>query len=206
MRNLLATLLLSTGAPMLVAGDELWRTQGGNNNAYVQDNEVSWLDWTRRAEAADDMLDARPPAARPAPAPPGAAAERVLRGPPGRATATAWSRTSPGSTPPGARLGRPDWFDTGLRSIGMYLDGRGLRHRNSRGETIVDESFLLLLHSGDADGDFTLPARAVGGRYEPVIDTAEPGGVAAGGRGRRRHRPARCARGRCCAAAQVLRD
>ena len=121
-RNLLSTLLLSTGAPMLVAGDERWRTQRGNNNAYVQDNEVSWLDWTpqrrRRRHAR-----ARRPAARAAPRAPGAAAERVLRGARGRGRRRR-ARTSPGSTRPAASWPTGDWFDTGLRSIGMYLDGR----------------------------------------------------------------------------------
>ncbi len=55
-RNVLSTLLLSTGAPMLVAGDERWRTQGGNNNAYVQDNEISWLDWSDSTDA-EDLLE-----------------------------------------------------------------------------------------------------------------------------------------------------
>jgi glycogen operon protein len=72
-----------------------------------------------------------------------------------------------------------DWFDTGLRSVGMYLDGRGLRHRNRRGELIVDDSYLLVLHSGDNDGVFTIPGRPWAAAYEPVIDTTRPGGVPA---------------------------
>jgi glycogen operon protein len=172
-RSLLATLLLSTGAPMLVAGDEMWRTQHGNNNAYVQDNEVSWLDWTP-TEIGQDML---------------ALVRRLL----------ALRRTHPvlrqraffdghpveGGDgckdlawfhPAGREMSPQDWFDTGLRSIGMYLDGRGLRHRDARGETIVDDSYLLLLHSGDLDGTFTLPDEPWAAGYERVVDTAETGG------------------------------
>jgi isoamylase len=173
-RNLLATLLLSTGAPMLVAGDEMWRTQLGNNNAYVQDNEVSWVDWAP-SEIGDDMLSL---------------ARRLLalrRGHPVlRQRAFFEGHPVDGGDgckdlawfhPAGRELSDDDWFDTGLRSIGMYLDGRGLRHRNARGETIVDDSFLLLLHSGDEDGMFTLPGEPWASSYERVIDTAEVGGA-----------------------------
>jgi isoamylase len=173
-RSLLSTLLLSTGAPMLVAGDELWRTQGGNNNAYVQDNPVSWLDWTA-GEPAADML---------------ALVRRLLAlrrdHPVLRQSAFFEGRAVPGGDgckdlawfhPAGREISERDWYDTGLRSIGMYLDGRGLRHRNRRGETIVDESFLILLHSGDADGVFTVPGAPWAGSYEPMIDTSAVGGV-----------------------------
>jgi glycogen operon protein len=175
-RNLLSTLLLSTGAPMLVAGDEMWRTQGGNNNAYVQDNEVSWLDWTP-SEAADDLLSLvrRLLALR--------RAHPVLR-----QSAFFEGHPLPDGTkdlawfhPAGRELAESDWFDAGLRSLGMYLDGRGLRHRDARGDTITDESFLLLLHSGDRDGIFTLPDRPWADRYRPVIDTTATGGLPAEG-------------------------
>jgi glycogen operon protein len=73
-------------------------------------------------------------------------------------------------------LADADWFDTGLRTIGMYLDGRALRHRSTRGETIVDDSFLLLLHSGDHDCDFRLPGPPWARRYEQVVDTGGVGG------------------------------
>jgi glycogen operon protein len=173
-RNMLATLLLSTGAPMLVAGDELWRTQGGNNNAYVQDNAVSWVDWAP-TEIGDDMLSLtrRLLALR--------RAHPVLR-----QRAFFEGRPVPGGDgckdlawfhPQGHELLPDDWFDAGLRSIGMYLDGRGLRHRNKRGETIVDDSFLLLLHAGDGDAGFTLPDVPWASSYELVIDTTQTGGA-----------------------------
>jgi glycogen operon protein len=172
-RNLLATLLLSTGAPMLVAGDEMWRTQRGNNNAYVQDNEISWIDWSGN-EIAEDVL---------------ALTRRLLalrrQHPVLRQRAFFEGHPVTGGDgckdlawfhPAGRELAEDDWFDTGLRSIGMYLDGRGLRHRDSRGQTIMDDSFLLLLHSGDKDGVFTIPGVPWAARYERVIDTTEIGG------------------------------
>ena len=174
-RNLLATLLLSTGAPMIVAGDERWRTQSGNNNAYCQDNPTSWVDWTPGAESDDLLalvrrlldLRRRHPVLR----------QRAFFE--GRAVADgdgckdlAWFH------PAGREMSSEDWFDTGLRSIGMYLDGRGLRHRGSRGEVIVDDSYVLLLHAGDAAGEFRLPGRpwAAAG-YEVVVHTGHVGGV-----------------------------
>ncbi len=168
-RNLLSTLLLSTGAPMIVAGDERWRTQRGNNNAYCQDNEISWLDWAEEAEADDLLALTRMLIALRRRHP-------VLRQPAffeGRPVAggeeckdLAWFH------PAGRELSSADWFDAGLRSIGMYLDGRGLRHRGRRGEVIVDDSFLLLLHSGDGDGVFHLPGAPWAAGYRVVVDTA----------------------------------
>jgi glycogen operon protein len=176
-RNLLSTLLLSTGAPMLVAGDELWRTQGGNNNAYVQDNDVSWLDWSDDPAAADLLdLARRLLALR--------RAHPVLRQPAffeGRAVPDGDGCKDLAWFHPGDReMTDDDWYDGGLRTIGMYLDGRGLRHRNRRGETIVDASFLLLLHSGPEPVDFTLPGEPWAGRYDIVIDTVCPGGRPSG--------------------------
>jgi glycogen operon protein len=177
-RNLLTTLLLSTGAPMLVAGDERWRTQRGNNNAYVQDNEISWLDWSA-SEPGEDML---------------ALVRRLLAlrraHPVLRQRAFFEGRPVVGGDgckdvawfhPAGREMGEQDWFDAGLRSIGMYLDGRGLRHRDRRGEVIVDDSFLLLLNADDQDGTFTVPGAPWADRYERVVDTTCPGGLPAPG-------------------------
>ncbi len=173
-RNLLMTLLLSTGAPMLVAGDERWRTQQGNNNAYVQDNPVSWLDWTSTRESEDLLALVRRLLALRRSAP-------VLR-----QRAFFEGRPVPGGDgckdlawfhPLGREMTEFDWYDAGLRTIGMYLDGRGLRHRDSRGDVIVDASYLLLLHSGDRAGSFVVPGRPWASAYEIVVDTTFPGGV-----------------------------
>jgi glycogen operon protein len=171
-RNLLVTVLLSTGAPMLVAGDEIWRTQGGNNNPYVQDNETSWVSWAPSEESADLLaLAQRVIALR--------RASPVLRqraffdgvALAGGTRDLAWFHAS------GRELGDPDWFDSDLRTLGMYLDGRGLRSRGVQGEPIVDDSYLLVLHSGDDLVSFTLPPAPWAASYEVVIDTASPAGV-----------------------------
>jgi len=179
-RNLLSTLLLSTGAPMLVAGDERWRTQGGNNNGYCQDNPVSWLDWTSSPESEDLLALVRRLLALRRSAP-------VLRqraffeGRP--VTGGDGCKDLAWFHPAGRELSSQDWFDSGLRSIGMYLDGRGLRHRDERGQVIVDDSYLLLLHAGDQAGVFRLPGAPWAAGYEVVIDTAQVGGAPDAGGG-----------------------
>jgi glycogen operon protein len=173
-RNLLVTLLLSTGAPMMVAGDERWRTQGGNNNPYVQDNETSWLSWSLNARSKDLLsLTQRLIALR--------RSSPVLR-----QRAFFEGRPVPGGDgskdlawfhPSGRELTSADWFDGQLRTIGMYLDGRRLRGRGPRGEPIVDDSYLLVLHAGDELISFALPDASWAASYETVIDTANPGGA-----------------------------
>ncbi len=173
-RSLLATLLLSTGVPMLTAGDERWRTQGGNNNPYVQDNPTSWIDWTNTAEATDltamatslIMLRRRSPVLR----------QRVFFE--GRPVAAgdgckdlAWFDVT------GAELQDGHWFDPSLHTIAMYLDGRGLRHRDARNQRIVDDSYLLVLHAGTEPISVNLPGSPWATRYTAVLDTSRPGGT-----------------------------
>jgi glycogen operon protein len=176
-RNLLTTLLLSTGAPMLVAGDERYRTQGGNNNAYVQDNEVSWLDWQDTPAGADVLeLTRRLIALR--------RASPVLRQRAffeGRPVSADGCKDLAWFHPSGRELGDGDWFDRGLRTIGMYLHGRGLRHRGPRGELILDDSYLMVLHSGDDPLEFQLPGPPWAHSYQVVIDTDGPAGRPASG-------------------------
>jgi glycogen operon protein len=173
-RNLLSTLLLSTGAPMLVAGDERWRTQQGNNNAYVQDNEISWLDWSPSDEADDLLTLSRRllglRRTHPVLRQPAFFEGREVEGGDG-CKDLAWFH------PAGRELTDADWFDAGLRSVGMYLDGRGLRHRDDRGQLIMDDSFLLVLNASDQGGRFTLPGAPWAGQYVPVVDTNRRGGV-----------------------------
>ncbi|GAB3313013.1 glycogen debranching protein GlgX [Geodermatophilus aquaeductus] len=171
-RNLLATLLLSTGVPMLTAGDELGRTQGGNNNAYCQDNEVSWIDW----DGADgDLL---------------AFVRRLLRlrhdAPVLRQEAFFEGHEIPGTggtrdvawfAPGGGQLTTADWFDTGLQTVGMYLDGRGIRHRDERGRPVVDDSYLVLLHAGAEPVDAVLPGPPWADGYEFALSTEYPTGA-----------------------------
>ena len=172
-RNLLTTLLLSTGVPMITAGDERWRTQGGNNNAYCQDNPTSWVDW-RRSPEADDLtaltrrllaLRRSSPVLRRQDFFDGA----VIPGTDGAKDA-AWFGTG------GRELGNDDWFNPSVRTIGMLLDGRGLTHRGVHNEPVTDSSYLLVLHAGDDEVDFTLPAAPGAAAYVVTIDTRRPGG------------------------------
>ncbi|MCZ2822120.1 glycogen debranching protein GlgX [Modestobacter sp. VKM Ac-2977] len=171
-RNHLATLLLSTGVPMLTAGDELGRTQGGNNNAYCQDNEVSWLDW---GAIDPDLwsfvstlvgLRRRSPVLR---------QEAFFEGT--EIAGTGGTRDLAWFAPGGHQLTSSDWFDTGLQTLGMYLDGRGLRHRDERGRPVLDDSWLIWLHAGADPVDVVLPGAPWGDGYELVLATEYPTGT-----------------------------
>ena len=173
-RSLLATLLLSTGVPMLTAGDERWRTQLGNNNAYMQDNAISWLDWAENAQTADIQTLTR------------RLIELRRSSPVFRQRAFFAGRAVPGGDgckdlawfhPAGRELADADWFDHSLHTIGMYLDGRGLRSRGPRGEVVVDHSYLTIFHAGSEPIDFTLPGPPWAAIYGVEIDTSRPGGA-----------------------------
>jgi isoamylase len=170
-RNHLATLLLSTGVPMLTAGDELGRTQQGNNNAYCQDNEISWLDWDTADAALTAFVTRLLRLRRSSPVlrqeaffegleVPGAGGTRDL----------AWF------APNGGQLTTSDWFDTGLQTVGMYLDGRGITHRDQRGRPVVDRSYLLWLNAGADDVTVQIPGMPWGQRYELLLTTGTPTG------------------------------
>nr|WP_322974494.1 glycogen debranching protein GlgX [Actinacidiphila epipremni] len=169
LRNLLATLLLSTGVPMLVAGDEMGRTQGGNNNAYCQDNETSWVDWSLLADpgwAALRDLAARLIALR--------RAHPVLRSGgffSGLATAPEGLRDVAWFGAHGRELTDEEWFARSA-TLGMYLSGADIPHRDARGEPVVDDSFLLLVHADHRDATFTLPGLPWGSAYDLLLDTA----------------------------------
>ncbi|MEU9190571.1 glycogen debranching protein GlgX [Streptomyces sp. NPDC048484] len=169
LRNLLSTLLLSTGVPMLVAGDELGRTQGGNNNAYCQDNEISWLDWS----LLDDPgwralfdLTSRLIALR--------HAHPVLRRRAffsGRARSVDGLRDLAWFTDRGIEMTERDWYAP-AGTLGMFLSGRDIPGRDARGVPVTDDSFLAVLHAGDRPTDFVLPGPPWAESYEVVVDTS----------------------------------
>jgi glycogen operon protein len=167
-KNMLSTLLLSTGVPMLTMGDELRRTQGGNNNAYVQDNAISWVSWELGNDARE-LLDLTRQLIR------FRREHPVFRQ---RAFFSGHDVSEDGVKdvawfgPDGAELTDSSWFDASVRTIGMYLDGRGIRTRGPHGEPVVDESFLVLLHMGADDLEVTLPGLPWAARYEVVLGTA----------------------------------
>ena len=170
-RNLLATLLLSTGVPMLSMGDEVLRTQHGNNNAYCQDNENSWMPWQldEEATALRDLTGRLVHLRREHP---------VFRQ---RAFFSGHSRGDDGVKdlawfgPDGVEVG--NWFDPSHPTIGMYLDGEGIATRGPRGEPVRDASFLVVLHAGSADITFVLPLAPWATSYDIVLDTSDDGPV-----------------------------
>ncbi|SFM64290.1 glycogen debranching protein GlgX [Variovorax sp. OV329] len=173
-RNLLATLLLSQGVPMLLAGDERGNTQGGNNNVYCQDNETSWIDWTPepKAEALRDFvarllaLRRRHPSFRRRSFFRGKLADQSP------AKDVVWLR------PDGQEMSPPDWDDPHARCLGMLFSGNGLIDVGPRGEAQRDDDFLLLVNAHHEPVPFHMPTRE-GPPWCRLIDTAhDDGGLA----------------------------
>jgi isoamylase len=161
-RNFLATLLLSQGVPMLLGGDEWGRTQGGNNNAWCQDNEISWFNW----EQCDPELLAfsrRLIALRLAH--PVFRRTKFFEGKGEHLPDVWWMR------PDGRRMTRRDWDNTESRAIGVFLNGEELKAETKDGEEVRDESFLLLFNAHFEDITFRLPARRFGAHWEVVLTT-----------------------------------
>jgi isoamylase len=168
-RNFLTTLLLSQGVPMLLHGDELGRTQQGNNNTYAQDSELSWVHWDHAdwplAEftAAVSKLRAAHPTFR---------RKRFFTG--------STVRTGDGQrlndivwlAPAGHPMVDGDWTAEGAKAIGMYLNGQGIAGLDATGNAIVDDHFLIYFNAGPDDVEVTLPPEEYSRAWEVVIDTA----------------------------------
>jgi isoamylase len=166
-RNFLVTLFCSQGVPMLLAGDELGRTQGGNNNAYCQDSEVSWIDWEGAGKHADllDFTCALIALRRDHPV---FRRRRFFSG-------TAQGNTALGDitwlTPAGTEMTVADWR-ADARAMAVLLNGRAITEPGPRGEAITDDSFLLLFNAGDQPLTFTLPTAGQAAEWEMIVDTA----------------------------------
>jgi glycogen operon protein len=169
-RNFLASLLLSQGCPMLLSGDEIGRTQAGNNNAYCQDNEISWLDWDR---ADVDLLEFTRRLIELRASQPVLRRQRFFQGEyaPRRRDIT-WFRND------GQEFSGDDWSNDGVRSIGMLLNGEAITDRGPRGERIVGDSLAVILNAGADNAAFTLPHGGAD-RWEIVLDTSRPAEPAA---------------------------
>ena len=170
MRNFLATLMLSQGVPMLLHGDEVGRTQQGNNNAYCQDNEISWLDWERE-EWQQEMLDWTQRLIR-------LRSEHVLLRRreyfQGRPIRTAGVKDIYWLRPDGEEMTDENWFDPEVRCLGMLLPGPAADLTDEEGLPSPDDTLLLLVNAAETDVSFTLPD-AVGRRYwELDLDSAKP--------------------------------
>jgi glycogen operon protein len=170
-RNLMATLLLSQGVPMIGHGDELGRTQRGNNNAYCQDNSLTWVDWdgadegmlefTRRCiefRRAHRVFHRR----------------RFYTGRPVRGEAGAPIPDLQWFTFDGRPMSDDDWETDFGRSVALFLNGDGIDERGSRGERYTDDSFLVFFNASEIGLDFVLPDQQYGGKWQIMIDTADP--------------------------------
>ena len=167
-RNMLATLLLSQGVPMLCSGDEIGRTQGGNNNAYCQDNEISWVDWTLSKPQQALLtftrgliaLRQKHPVFR---------RRRFFQGRRIRGMEVKdlyWLR------PDGKEMTDEDWAQGYVRCLGVRLAGDAMEEKDAKGRPLLDETFLVLLNAHHEPRPFTLPAHKRGVRWQPVFDTA----------------------------------
>jgi isoamylase len=163
MRNLLATLFLSQGVPMLQAADEFGRTQGGNNNAYCQDNEISWVDWRLRS-INHDLLEFVQLLARLRRLHVEFRRETFLKGAASRMRVkdVTWLNVR------GAEMTQGEWRDSSLRALGIWFG----EHSGSV------EHLLLLVNSGDSQQTFELPPAPENGPWIRLFDTALEGGEA----------------------------
>jgi glycogen operon protein len=177
-RNFLATLLLSQGVPMVVAGDELGRTQRGNNNAYCQDNEISWVDWDRPREHqgflrfVQRMIRIRQehPLLR---------RRRFFQG---RSIRGGGVKDILWLTPEGREMTDREWTQDFARSLAVYLAGEALEESDARGHRLQDDNFLLLLNAHHDDLEFLLPEMRAGSGWQVLLDTGFEQGLAVDGR------------------------
>ncbi|MGK7395493.1 MAG: glycogen debranching protein GlgX [Candidatus Cyclobacteriaceae bacterium M3_2C_046] len=168
-RNFLTTLFLSQGVPMLVAGDEFGRTQRGNNNAYCQDNEISWLNWKQMDENllgfTRELIHFRkmhPTFHR----------RKWFQGQPIKGkgkevTDIAWF------LPEGQEMEEEHWDNTYAKSLGVILHGMGIRSKGNYGEKIKDDTFYLLFNAHFESLEFKLPDKNWGNKWQKILDTSQ---------------------------------
>ncbi|WP_181311928.1 glycogen debranching protein GlgX [Nocardioides campestrisoli] len=168
-RNLITTLLLSQGVPMILHGDEIGRSQDGNNNTYAQDSEISWVHWDRAdwplAEftAAVARLRAEHPTFR---------RKRFFTGDTVRTDEDSRLNDIVWLHPSGEPMADGDWEADGACAIGMYLNGRGIPGKDATGNPLVDKHFLLYFNAGEEPVETVLPSPEYAEEWEVVIDTA----------------------------------
>jgi glycogen operon protein len=183
-RNLLATLFLSQGVPMMLGGDELGRSQLGNNNAYCQDSPISWYDW---AAVDRDLLAWTQRLIALRRAHPIFRRRRFFQGLPLRGSGSpdhlpdiGWFR------PDGATMTDADWEVGYAKSLGVFLNGKAIRDPDIHGRPIVDDSFYLIFNGWEEEIDFTLPETRWAAWWDLVLDTAAGTEDAAGAPSARR--------------------
>ena len=173
-RNLVASLLLSQGVPMIYGGDELSHSQGGNNNAYCQDSEMTWLNWELNEEQKGFLEFVRTVARIRAEQPVFHRRRFFLR----RSIRGSDIKDISWLSPAGEEMTDEDWNTGFARCLGVRLAGDLIGDENESGEPIVGETLLLLFNAHHEPIPFTLPATKVEHRWERVFDTAGPAGAA----------------------------
>jgi glycogen operon protein len=169
-RNFLTTLLLSQGIPMLVGGDEIGRTQNGNNNAYCQDNEISWFDWGAADRGLLEFTRRVMQLKRDHPV---FKRRRWFKGRPLRGKDVAdiaWFR------PDGEQMSDEDWQAGYAKSLAVFLNGNALRDLDANGDLLRDDSFLLLFNAHHEPLPFTMPASSFGDKWRVVVATSSESG------------------------------
>jgi len=170
MRNIMATLMLSQGTPMISHGDEIGRTQHGNNNCYCQDSPLSWVDWSLLEPNADILEFARAVTALRIKHPV-FRRRRFFKGMPIRSgdqvRDIAWL------TKDGIEMTPDDW-NSGIKSVAVFLNGEALPEPNTRGERVVDDSFLLCFNAHARDVEFVTPDGHYAREWMTVLDTFDP--------------------------------
>jgi isoamylase len=173
-RNFIATLMLSQGVPMLLHGDELGRSQGGNNNGYCQDSELTWIDWENVDEGlleftklVTKLRNDHPTFRR----------RRFFHGRPVRREEGDPVQDIAWLTPGGDLMSDEDWDAGYAKSLAMYLNGHGIRETDERGEDVVDDCFYLAFNAHHEPIEFTLPSDDYAEAWTVVVDTAELGAV-----------------------------
>ena len=173
-RNIISTLMLSQGTPMISHGDEIGRTQRGNNNAYCQDSDIAWIDWSMR-ESNADLLEFTRKVVAMRKSHPVFRRRRFFAGTPIRTgdevRDIAWL------TPAGTEMTPEDWNSGFGKSIAVFLNGDALPEPNARGERVTDDSFLLCFNAHDEALDFVIPDRDYGEKWAAALDTAHPAGA-----------------------------
>lgn len=166
-RNFLTTLFLSQGVPMLVAGDEISRTQNGNNNAYCQDNEISWINWDKVDE---QLLEFTKKLIAFRKSHPAFCRRRWFQGQPIKGIGIediAWFQ------PDGSEMSEEHWNNGFAKSLGVFLNGKGLHAVGPTGEPVTDDSFYLIFNAHFEPLDFKLPPKKYAAQWTKVLDTSE---------------------------------
>jgi glycogen operon protein len=168
-RNFLTTLLLSQGVPMICHGDEMGRTQQGNNNVYCQDNELSWIDW---ASADTGLIEFTRTVSALRAAHPVFRRRRFFSGRPVRQRGRDGMPDIAWFAPDGSEMSDEDWETGYAKSVAVYLNGQGIPDLDERGQRVTDDSFLLWFNAHHEPIDFALPPDEFGTQWVPVLYTA----------------------------------